>query len=96
MSSAAKKIERKQLVEQKKNMGSQLNMFDRIPDKCDTCHTAFDKKSKEMAMTWFVVVKSAEKIVRLFCPDCMKKAKEAAENVSKKYETPIVQEDTGV
>lgn len=94
MSSQTRKIERKQLVDQKKNMTSQLNMFDRIPDKCDTCHAAFDRKSKEMAMTWFVVVKSAEKVVRLFCPECMKKAREAADNVSKKYEAPIVQENS--
>ena len=94
--SSAKKIQRKQTLEAKKNMTSELNMFDRLPNKCDTCHKDFDKKSKEMAKTWFVVVRKTEKVVRLFCPDCMNKAKEAIKNVSEKHEAPVVQENTGV
>lgn len=96
MSSLTNKFNRKQSLEAKKNMTSELNMFDRIPNKCDTCHKDFDKKSKEMAKTWFVVVRKQEKLVRLFCPDCMDKAKEAIKNASEKHETPIIQEDTGV
>ena len=37
-------------------------------------HSHGYKKNKEMAFTWSVVVK--EEIVRLFCPACMKKAKD--------------------
>jgi len=92
MSSQAKKIERKQEVDIKKSMTSKLNMFDRIPDKCDTCHAPFDKKSKEMAKTWFVVVKQAEKVVRLFCPECMSKAKKVVEDASNKHETEVIPE----
>ena len=94
--SLARKTQRKQVLEAKKNMTSELNMFDRLPNKCDTCHKDFDKKSKEMAKTWFVVVRKAEKVVRLFCPDCMGKAKEAIKNASEKHEAPIVQENIGV
>ena len=94
--SSAKKIQRKQTLEAKKNMTSELNMFDRLPNKCDTCHKDFDKKSKEMAKTWFVVIRKAEKVVRLFCPDCMSKAKEVVKNVSEKHEAPVIQENTGV
>ena len=94
--SSAKKIQRKQTLEAKKNMTSELNMFDRLPNKCDTCHKDFDKKSKEMAKTWFVVVRKTEKVVRLFCPDCMNKAKEAIKNVSEKHEAPVIQESNGV
>ena len=34
-------------------------------------------KSKEMAQTWVVGVRSEQKLVRLFCPDCLDKVKEA-------------------
>lgn len=90
MTSSANKIKRKQEVDAKKSMTSQLNMFDRIPDKCDTCHAAFDKKSKEMAKTWFVVVKNQEKVVRLFCPECMAKVKKVVEDASNKHETQVI------
>ena len=35
------------------------------------------KKSKEMAQTWVVVVKNEQRLVRLFCPGCLDKVKEA-------------------
>jgi hypothetical protein len=94
MSSADRKLLRQKQKDAEKGMSSQLNMFDRIPDKCDTCHAPFDKKSKEMAKTWFIHVKHAEKIVRLFCPECMAKAKKVVENASHKHEVEIVQKDT--
>ena len=78
--SSAKKIQRKQTLEAKKNMTSELNMFDRLPNKCDTCHKDFDKKSKEMAQTWIVVVRNEQKLVRLFCPECVDKVKEHLPN----------------
>lgn len=89
MSSLSKKFERNQTLEAKKSLTSELNMFDRLPNKCDTCHKDFDKKSKEMAKTWFVVVRKAEKVIRLFCPECMAKAKEVV-NASEKHEAPVV------
>ena len=80
MSNPANKSQRKKVVAAKKdaekNLAKQINMFDRMPDKCDACSKPFDKKSKEMAQTWFVNVFDEEKIVDLFCPDCWSKVNE--------------------
>jgi len=88
MSNLLKKIERKKEVEEKKDtekkMAKQLNMFDRIPDKCDVCSEPFDRKSKEMAQTWTVVVRSEQNLVRLFCPSCIDRVKEVIENENTK------------
>tara|TARA_Y100000310_G_C20687167_1_gene819828 strand:+ start:3528 stop:3758 length:231 start_codon:yes stop_codon:yes gene_type:complete len=64
-----KKIEKKA----EKKMAAQLGMFDRIPDQCIACKELFDKKSKEHAMTWKVVVFNAKKEVHLICPKCQRK-----------------------
>ena len=55
-------------------MQDKITLFHKLPEQCDACREPFDKKNKEMAFTWNVVVK--EEIVRLFCPACMKKAKD--------------------
>lgn len=84
MSNLTNKIKRKKQVEitkdTEKNLGKQINMFSRLPDKCDVCSTPFDKKSKEMAQTWVVVVRNEQKLVRLFCPECIDKVKENLPN----------------
>ena len=56
-------------------MAQQLNMFDELGDECSACEKPYDKKSKEHATTWNVVVREKEKIVRLYCPECWTKAK---------------------
>ena len=80
MSNPANKSQRKKVVASKKdaekNLAKQINMFDRMPDKCDACSKPFDKKSKEMAQSWIVVVRSEQQLVRLFCPECVDKVKE--------------------
>ena len=80
MSSKANKLERQNRVEARKEaeekMVKQVGMFGRLPDECSACQKPFDKKSKEMAQTWVVVVRSEQKLVRLFCPECMDKVKE--------------------
>ena len=58
----------------KKDLQKKLNMFDRLPEDCSACLKHFDKKDKDMVMSWNVVVKSEESLVRLYCPDCWKKA----------------------
>lgn len=79
--------------QKQKDLSQKLNMFDRLPENCLTCAAAFDRKNKEQVQSWFVVVKNAEKKVRLYCPDCWHKAqqvakdyfeKKAGENVSEK------------
>lgn len=84
MSNKTNKILRKKAVEKRKeaekNLAGQINMFDRMPNECSACKKPFDKKSKEMAQTWIVVVRSEQKLVRLFCPDCINKVKEHLPN----------------
>ena len=78
MGSLKRKMARKQAKRKKKKaekqMKEQLFMFNKLGDSCDACGVAFDKKSKEHAMTWNVVVREEEAIVRLYCPECWDKA----------------------
>ena len=46
-------------------MADQVSLFHKLPDKCDAC-------SEE---SWSVVVNG--ETVRLFCPECIRKTKEA-------------------
>ena len=84
MSNLTKKAERQKVVEAKKdaekNLTNQIGMFGRLPDECSACKKSFDKKSKEMAQTWIVVVRNEQKLVRLFCPECVDKVKEHLPN----------------
>ena len=57
-----------------KAMAKKLMMFDMLDDDCAMCQKPFDKKSKEHAATWSVVVREKEKLVRLYCPECWDKA----------------------
>ena len=59
------------------NLSQKIFLFDKIPERCDTCHESYDKKDKVMASQWRVVVKHEEEVVRLFCPECYDKAVEA-------------------
>ena len=78
MGSLKRKMARNKAKKEKKNfekeMKQQLLMFDKLGAECSACEKPFDKKSKEHAMTWNVVVKEEEEIVRLYCPECWDKA----------------------
>ena len=76
MGSLKRKIARKQMLRAKKEMRKQLTMFDKLSDKCAACETPFDKKSKEHAKTWKVIVREKEEVVRLYCPECWSKAED--------------------
>ena len=68
-----RKLKRKQDRKKKKaekDLQEKMNMFDQLPDACDACEKAFDKKDKSMVQSWNVVVREAEDIVRLYCPGC--------------------------
>ena len=68
-----------------------LGLFDKIPEQCLACFKPFDKKDREMVMSWSVVVREEEGVVRLYCPDCWKKANDymkALETVSEYYRKP--------
>ena len=80
MSSITRKIKRKGLAKRRrqaeKDMSEKMGLFNKIPESCDACDKPFDKKNKDMVMSWNVVVKSEEEVVRLYCPECWSKAKE--------------------
>ena len=58
-------------------LAEKMMMFDQLPDECSACTQPFDKKDREMVMSWNVVVREEEKIVRLYCPTCWEAAQKA-------------------
>jgi|TARA_Y100000310_G_scaffold307821_1_gene350270 hypothetical protein len=64
---AKRKRERKETQEE---LQKRTSMFLDVPEECCTCSAKFDKKSKEMADTWHVVVFEERKVIRLSCPSC--------------------------
>jgi len=58
-------------------------LFHLMPDSCSSCGAPFDKKNKQQALTWSVVVRKAEKKVNLFCPTCIQKTREAVNDITK-------------
>lgn len=87
MSNLERRVSRKNLPAKKKeaekHLAQSLNMFDRMPNECSACSKPFDKKSKEMAQTWIVVVRNEQKLVRLFCPECIDRVKEVLPDENK-------------
>ena len=57
-----------------------IALFGELPDECLTCDKPFDKKNKEMGMSWNVIVHQKEEVVRLYCPDCWDKALKITED----------------
>jgi len=88
MSSFKRKIKRKGLAKKRrqaeKDMSEKIGLFNKIPESCDACDEPFDKKNRDMVMSWNVVVKSEQEVVRLYCPECWQKAKEIIKEFSKK------------
>ena len=61
--------------EAQEKMANQVALFGKLPEMCNICQKEFDKKDRDMVNSWSVVVK--QEVVRLFCPECVNKAKEA-------------------
>ena len=59
---------------QSKTLENKVGMFDLLPDRCSSC------KNRKMVMSWNVVVREKEKIVRLYCPTCWNTAKQVISN----------------
>ena len=53
-----------------KEMAEKVALFGLIGDHCLVCNKSFDKKDREMVMSWSVVVREKEEKVNLYCPDC--------------------------
>ena len=74
-----KKIEQSQNSE----VEEKIALFGKLPNECQACLAAFDKKDKSQVMTWSVVVRNDTEQVRLYCPDCWSKAKAVVEAYEK-------------
>ena len=66
-------------MKKKPEIEQKMFMFDQLPDHCLSCQKDFDKKDKSQVMSWSVVVREKEKVVRLYCPDCWGKAIDVVE-----------------
>ncbi len=76
----AKNKKQKQASEEaQRRMQKQINLFDKLPKTCSTCSMEFPK-TREADMSWKVVVRAKNEMVRLFCPACQEKAKTLMEN----------------
>ena len=72
MANLERKIKRnknkKKVKELNKTIARKVGQFNDLPDCCLACKRPFDKKSKEHAKTWRVVVSDSG--INLTCPDC--------------------------
>ena len=88
MGSLKRKLERKnkkKVEKAEKKMTKQLMLFDMLGDECAACQEPYDKNSKEHAMTWKVIVREKEKLVRLYCPACWEKANNLIEEIQNDF-----------
>ena len=69
--------------ESQDKMEKQIGLFDKLPEECLVCQKTYDKRNKQMAMAWTVVVKEhdEENPVRLYCDTCW----ETAQRVLREY-----------
>ena len=51
-------------------VAEKVALFGKLEDECLVCAKPFDKKDKEMVMSWNVVVRESEEKVNLYCPEC--------------------------
>ena len=68
----------------KPDVEKKIGLFDKLPEKCTNCDKPYDKKSKQMAMTWSVVVREKEEKVNLYCPTCWDDAKKFIKEIKEK------------
>jgi|TARA_R110000824_G_scaffold54609_2_gene150703 hypothetical protein len=64
---ARAKLEKKN---ENSDMAEKVALFGKLEDACLVCAKPFDKKNKEMVMSWSVVVREREEKVNLYCPEC--------------------------
>ena len=75
-------MEKKVGKENSQKLAEKIFQFDQLPDECLTCRKPYDKKDKEMAKTWSVVVQDKD-TVRLYCPECWEMAHRIIEEYKK-------------
>jgi len=79
LSSLSKKLRRNKEKAAKKELQKKVGLFNKLEDHCLVCQKDFDKKNKDMVMSWSVVVR--EDKVRLYCPECWERAKKLIEEI---------------
>jgi hypothetical protein len=88
MTSESRKLRRAKENEAKKNFNKEfkkkVGLFSKLSDQCLVCEKDFDKKNKDMVMSWSVVVK--EETVRLYCPECWDRAQALIKEIKDGYE----------
>ena len=78
-----RKMRRQREKKAQKEIKRKMNLFDRLPKECSACLSDFDKKDRAMVESWSVVVREAEKKVRLYCPTCWQAAINVAEQIER-------------
>jgi len=78
-------MEKKVGKDNSQKLADKIFQFDKLPDECLACLKPFDKKSKEMATTWNVVIRDKD-TVRLYCPECWDTAQKVIEQYKKEKE----------
>ena len=78
-------MEKKVGKDNSQKLADKIFQFDQLPEQCLACTKPFDKTSKEMAMTWSVVVQDSN-TVRLYCPECWAMALKIIEDFKEKKE----------
>ena len=76
MNRKQRRAQKKKLSKSEQEISQQVTLFGMLPETCLTCQKSFDKKNKDMVMSWKVVVHNDNETVRLFCPECINKTKE--------------------
>jgi hypothetical protein len=84
MGKLSKKIGRKKEVESQKEMASKVALFGKIGEECLVCQKPFDKTSKEMVKSWYVIVRNESKEVNLYCPPCWQRGSEMVKDIQEK------------
>ena len=67
-------------------VAEKVALFGKLEDECLVCEEPFDKKNKEMVMSWNVVVREKEGKVNLYCPTCWERAQSVIEQARKMVE----------
>ena len=66
----------KKISSTEKALSEKVTLFGHLPSSFNICQKEFDKKNKDMVISWSVVVREEAKTVRLFCPECVEKTKD--------------------
>ena len=80
-----KTSKKKKALRAEKEMAQKMNMFDKIPNACMSCDKGFDKKDRDMIMSWTVVVRKEQEQVNLWCPECWARAQETLTDLQERF-----------